>query len=146
VEKLRTGNGRVVGWGGRSGRRKVRVMNKGMHRHSHPWIRMTYTMQTVDTKVTPIWNTMGVIPGYIKDEVVLLGNHRDGASLALALFLSASTTNIILLLKAWVTGAADPTSGTVSTHEVIKAFGELLKSGWKPLRTIVLASWDAEEV
>jgi hypothetical protein len=32
----------------------------------------------VDTKVTPIWNPIGVIPGYIKDEVVLVGNHRDG--------------------------------------------------------------------
>ena len=33
----------------------------------------------VDNKVTPIWNTMGVIPGHIKDEVVVVGNHRDGA-------------------------------------------------------------------
>jgi hypothetical protein len=33
----------------------------------------------VDTKITPIWNTMGVIPGHIKDEVVFVGNHRDGA-------------------------------------------------------------------
>ena len=33
---------------------------------------------TVNNKVTPIWNVMGVIPGYIKDEVVLVGNHRDG--------------------------------------------------------------------
>jgi N-acetylated-alpha-linked acidic dipeptidase len=43
-------------------------------------------------------------------------------------------------------GAADPTSGTVSVHEIVRGFGELLKQGWKPLRTIVLASWDAEEV
>jgi hypothetical protein len=43
-------------------------------------------------------------------------------------------------------GAADPTSGTVSLHEVIRGFGLLLKRGWKPLRTIVFASWDAEEV
>ena len=43
-------------------------------------------------------------------------------------------------------GAADPTSGTVSLHEVARGFGELLKQGWKPLRTILLASWDAEEV
>ncbi len=32
----------------------------------------------VDTKVMPVWNVIGVIPGYIKDEVVLVGNHRDG--------------------------------------------------------------------
>ena len=32
----------------------------------------------VDTKVTPIWNTMAAIPGHIKDEVVVIGCHRDG--------------------------------------------------------------------
>lgn len=32
----------------------------------------------MDTKVTPIWNVMAAIPGHIKDEVVVLGNHRDG--------------------------------------------------------------------
>jgi N-acetylated-alpha-linked acidic dipeptidase len=50
------------------------------------------------------------------------------------------------LTTAWVMGAADPTSGTVSLHEVIRGFGVLLKHGWKPLRTMVFASWDAEEV
>ncbi|TDL29247.1 Zn-dependent exopeptidase [Rickenella mellea] len=77
----------------------------------------------VHDKVTPIWNVMGVIPGHIKDEVVVVGNHRD----------------------AWVLGATDPTSGTVSTYEVLRGLGQLLKKGWKPLRTIVIASWDAEE-
>lgn len=43
-------------------------------------------------------------------------------------------------------GAADPSSGTASIHETIRGFGHLLRNGWKPLRTIVLASWDAEEV
>ncbi|EGO02046.1 hypothetical protein SERLA73DRAFT_86181 [Serpula lacrymans var. lacrymans S7.3] len=66
---------------------------------------------------------MGVIPGHIKDEVVILGNHRDGR----------------------VLGATDPTSGTVSVHETIRGFGALLRKGWKPLRTIVFASWDGEE-
>lgn len=47
---------------------------------------------------------------------------------------------------AWVMGAADPTSGTVSVHEIVRGFSALLRSGWKPLRTIVFASWDAEEV
>ncbi|KAF8192452.1 Zn-dependent exopeptidase [Pholiota molesta] len=77
----------------------------------------------VDTKVTPIWNTMASIPGHIKNEVVVIGCHRD----------------------AWVLGAADPTSGTVSLHEIIRGYGALLRKGWKPLRTIVIASWDAEE-
>ncbi|KAL5527109.1 hypothetical protein ACEPAG_5900 [Sanghuangporus baumii] len=90
---------------GKSSARKVKLVNH------------------VDEKVMPIWNTMTVIPGHIKDEVVLVGNHRD----------------------AWVLGAADPTSGTVSLHEMIRGFGTLLRAGWKPLRTIVIASWDAEE-
>ncbi|KAG2152653.1 Zn-dependent exopeptidase [Suillus bovinus] len=91
---------------GRVGSRKIRM-------HS----------RAVDNKITPIWNTMVAIPGHIKDEVVLLGCHRD----------------------AWVMGAADPTSGTVSLHEVVRGLGALYKRGWKPLRTIVIASWDAEE-
>lgn len=77
----------------------------------------------VDNKVIPIWNTMGVIPGSVPDEVIVIGNHRD----------------------AWVMGATDPSSGTASMHEVIRGFGTLLSKGWKPLRTIVIASWDAEE-
>ncbi|ESK92204.1 glutamate carboxypeptidase [Moniliophthora roreri MCA 2997] len=87
------------------------------------WNGVVRLSNQVDTKVTPIWNTVGVIPGHIRDEIVVLGNHRD----------------------AWVLGAADPTSGTASIHEAIRGFGELLKKGWKPLRTIVFASWDAEE-
>ncbi|KAI0375808.1 Zn-dependent exopeptidase [Pilatotrama ljubarskyi] len=80
-------------------------------------------VNNVDDKVIPIWNTMGVIPGHIKDEVVVIGNHRD----------------------AWVMGASDPSSGTASIHEVIRGLGELLRNDWTPLRTIVIASWDAEE-
>ncbi|KAF9058018.1 hypothetical protein BJ165DRAFT_1425174 [Panaeolus papilionaceus] len=77
----------------------------------------------VEVKVMPIWNTMAAIPGHIKDEVVVLGCHRD----------------------AWVMGAVDPISGTVSLHEVIRGLGALLRQGWRPLRTVVIASWDAEE-
>ena len=32
----------------------------------------------VDDKVIPIWNVMAVIPGHIKDEIVVIGNQRDG--------------------------------------------------------------------
>ncbi|KAI9574759.1 hypothetical protein HD554DRAFT_2232863 [Boletus coccyginus] len=80
-----------------------------------PTVRL---VNNVEEKVTPIWNTFGVIPGLIKDEVVVLGNHRD---------------------------ASDPSSGTVSVHEAIRGFGALLRNGWKPLRTILIASWDGEE-
>lgn len=43
-------------------------------------------------------------------------------------------------------GAVDPVSGTVSLHEIVRGFGALLRNGWKPLRNVVIASWDAEEV
>lgn len=38
---------------------------------------------SVDTKVTPLWNTMASIPGHIRDEVVLIGCHRDGTHVLL---------------------------------------------------------------
>ncbi|KZO93188.1 Zn-dependent exopeptidase [Calocera viscosa TUFC12733] len=77
----------------------------------------------VDDHVMPIWNVMAAIPGHIADEVVVVGNHRD----------------------AWVMGAADPISGSATVHEIVEGFSVLLSKGWKPLRTILFASWDAEE-
>lgn len=77
-----------------------------------------------DYVTTPLWNVIGVIPGTILDEVVILGNHRD----------------------AWVAGGAgDPNSGSAALNEVVRSFGVAVKAGWKPLRTIVFASWDGEE-
>jgi N-acetylated-alpha-linked acidic dipeptidase len=71
-----------------------------------------------------IWNVIGKIRGTdYPDELVIAGNHRD----------------------AWVYGAVDPVSGTVAMLEAVKGLGELLKSGWKPRRTVIFASWDAEE-
>lgn len=71
-----------------------------------------------------IWNVVGIINGTNEDEVVIVGNHRD----------------------AWIVGgAADPNSGSAVLVELAKAFGALSETGWKPLRTIVLCSWDAEE-
>lgn len=73
---------------------------------------------------TPLWNVIGVINGTLKDEVIVIGNHRD----------------------AWIAGgAADPNSGSAALNEVIRSFGVALSKGWKPLRTIVFASWDGEE-
>ena len=75
-------------------------------------------------KVRPLYNVIARIPGSAwPDEWIIQGNHHD----------------------AWVNGASDPTSGNVALIETARGFGELLKSGWKPKRTIVLASWDGEE-
>ncbi len=71
-----------------------------------------------------IWDVTGRIRGSEwPDEWVVAGNHRD----------------------AWVYGAVDPNSGTAAMLEAIHGIAELLKSGWKPKRTIVFGSWDAEE-
>ncbi|MCS7078779.1 MAG: M28 family metallopeptidase [Chloracidobacterium sp.] len=78
----------------------------------------------MDYRLRTIWNVIGTLPGTeFPDEWILLGNHRD----------------------AWVYGAVDPSSGTTAMLEVARAFGELVKQGWKPRRTIKLCSWDAEE-
>lgn len=74
---------------------------------------------------------MASIPGHIRDEVVVVGCHRDG------MCHLASTLHCLTSETAWVLGAADPTSGTVSLHEIIRSFGALLKRGWKPLRTSI---------
>ncbi|HEX9427440.1 MAG TPA: M28 family metallopeptidase, partial [Candidatus Polarisedimenticolia bacterium] len=78
----------------------------------------------MDYALRPIWNVMATIPGAVEpDREVILGNHRD----------------------AWTYGAVDPNSGTASLLETARALAAALKSGWKPRRTIRLASWDAEE-
>ena len=69
-------------------------------------------------------NILGYIKGSTEpDRYVFLSNHRD----------------------AWGYGAVDPSSGTAQLMEVARSFGNLLKSGWRPRRTIVLASFAAEE-
>jgi N-acetylated-alpha-linked acidic dipeptidase len=79
----------------------------------------------MEDKYTSIWDAIGIINGTHEDEVIIVGNHRD----------------------AWIVGGAgDPNSGSAIMIEVAKAFGALVKTGWKPRRTIVLASWDMEEV
>jgi len=77
-----------------------------------------------DYKLRPIWNVIGRIRGsQWPAEWVIAGNHRD----------------------AWEYGAADPGSGTAAMLEAVRGFGALLKTGWRPKRTIVFGSWDAEE-
>ncbi|HET8667857.1 MAG TPA: M28 family metallopeptidase, partial [Terriglobales bacterium] len=77
-----------------------------------------------DFRYRTIWNVIGTVRGtQIPEEWVVAGNHRD----------------------AWVYGAVDPISGTTMMLEAVHGIGELLKSGWRPKRTIVFASWDAEE-
>jgi len=77
-----------------------------------------------DWKTRPLYDVVARIPGAVHpDEWVIYGNHHD----------------------AWVNGAEDPISGQVSLDETARALGALLKTGWRPARTIILAAWDGEE-
>ena len=72
----------------------------------------------------PIYDTFGMIRGTdFPDELVIVGGHRDG----------------------WGPGAADNVSGTVSVLEAARAIAEEAKAGMRPKRTIIFATWDAEE-
>jgi N-acetylated-alpha-linked acidic dipeptidase len=71
-----------------------------------------------------IWDVIGKVKGSeLPDDLVVAGNHRD----------------------AWVYGAVDPNSGTAAMLEAVHGVGVLLKQGWKPKRTMIFCSWDAEE-
>lgn len=95
----------------------------GVEYWTGPSSEVAHMDNQMDFKTRDIWNVYAVIPGMIDDERIIVGNHRD----------------------AWTFGAADPSSGTAVVHEVIRGIGHLRRQGWKPLRTIVFASWDAEE-
>jgi N-acetylated-alpha-linked acidic dipeptidase len=101
------------------------LYHKGVNYNIGPAPKVTVNLvNEVEYVITPQWDVIATIEGHIKDETVLMGNHRD----------------------AWIAGGAvDPNSGSAALIELARSFGTMLKSGWKPLRTIVLASWDGEE-
>jgi len=77
-----------------------------------------------DWSLKPLYDVIAVMKGRERpDEWVVRGNHRDG----------------------WVMGAFDPLAGNASMLEEAKSIGLLAKTGWRPKRTIVYASWDGEE-
>jgi N-acetylated-alpha-linked acidic dipeptidase len=77
-----------------------------------------------DYQYRTLWDVIGKARGSgLPEEWVVSGNHRD----------------------AWVYGAVDPNSGTAAMLESVHGVGALLKSGWKPKRTLVFCSWDGEE-
>jgi N-acetylated-alpha-linked acidic dipeptidase len=74
--------------------------------------------------IKPLYNVVAKMRGaQLPDQWIIRGNHHD----------------------AWVNGADDPISGMVSLMEEARGIGELVKSGWRPKRTIVYAAWDGEE-
>jgi N-acetylated-alpha-linked acidic dipeptidase len=83
-----------------------------------------HLMVKSDWSQKPLYDVVGTLKGTEQpDAWIVRGNHHDG----------------------WVMGASDPLSGQVALLAEAKAFGTLMKSGWRPKRTIVYTSWDGEE-
>lgn len=77
-----------------------------------------------DWQLRSIYDVVVQIPGAVyPDQWVIHGNHHD----------------------AWVNGGQDPLSGAVAVMESVRSFSELMKTGWRPKRTMIFALWDAEE-
>jgi N-acetylated-alpha-linked acidic dipeptidase len=86
-----------------------------------PTVRMTVK---IDSGIREIQTVVGRIRGSERpDEEIILGNHRD----------------------AWIFGGVDPSSGSATLMDLARSLGALARAGIRPKRTIVLASWDAEE-
>ena len=87
-------------------------------------VRVEVTTDAATAGTKQIYNTLGYLRGsQYPNEYVYIGAHRD----------------------AWGPGAADNISGTVSVLEAAQALAAMAKRGDRPKRTIVFATWDAEE-
>jgi N-acetylated-alpha-linked acidic dipeptidase len=92
--------------------------------HVGPGPARAHLVLKSDWSLKPLYDVIAMMPGSEHpDEWVLRANHRDG----------------------WVFGAWDPLSGQSEMLEEARSIGALAKTGWRPKRTIVYASWDGEE-
>lgn len=92
--------------------------------HIGPGPARVHMKLAFDWKLVPAYDVIATLDGAeFPDQWIVRGNHHDG----------------------WVAGASDPTSGMVAVLEEARAVAELVRSGWKPKRTLVFAAWDAEE-
>lgn len=86
--------------------------------------RIVVRSDSATNAIKHIYDTFGIVRGSeFPDEVVIIGGHRD----------------------AWGPGAEDNVSGTVAVLEAAQAVAAEVKKGWKPKRTILFSTWDAEE-
>src|SRR5256885_4373012 len=96
----------------------------GITYHVGPGAAKVHLKVKSNWDIKPLYDVIAKISGStFPDEWVIRGNHHDG----------------------WVNGAEDPISGQVAILEEARALGELVKSGWKPKRTIIYCAWDGEE-
>lgn len=87
-------------------------------------VEMTVRTESGDAAYRPAFNTVAVLPGEIwPEEWVLIGAHRDS----------------------WGPGAVDNVSGTAVVVEAARAFGAAHAAGHRPARSLLFATWDAEE-
>jgi N-acetylated-alpha-linked acidic dipeptidase len=91
--------------------------------HVGPGAAVAHMKLEMDYQQRTLYDVIAKLRGANDGEWVVLGNHHD----------------------AWVYGAVDPGSGTATMLETAHAFGELVRAGWKPRRTIVMCEWDGEE-
>ncbi|XP_040061672.3 probable glutamate carboxypeptidase LAMP1 [Ixodes scapularis] len=71
-----------------------------------------------------VHDVIGVIRGSVEpDQFSVTGNHHD----------------------AWGFGASDPSSGTAALLEASRTLGDMVRRGWRPRRSIVVAFWAQEE-
>ncbi|MDO7848842.1 transferrin receptor-like dimerization domain-containing protein [Hymenobacter sp. M29] len=92
--------------------------------HLGPGPAKVHLQLAFNWKTEPIYNVIATLKGStLADEWIMRGNHHD----------------------AWVNGASDPLSGMVAELEEARALGELVKTGWRPKRTIMFCAWDGEE-
>ncbi|HJZ52366.1 MAG TPA: M28 family peptidase, partial [Candidatus Acidoferrales bacterium] len=91
--------------------------------HIGPGDAVAHMKLVMDYQQRSIYDVIAKLHGTNDGEWVVLGNHHD----------------------AWVYGAVDPGSGTATMLETARALGELVRSGWKPQRTILMCEWDGEE-
>lgn len=92
--------------------------------HLGPGPAKVHLQLAFNWKTEPVYNVIATLKGsQFPDEWILRGNHHD----------------------AWVNGASDPLSGMVAELEEARALGELVKTGWRPKRTIMFCAWDGEE-
>ena len=92
--------------------------------HVGPGVATVHLKLEFNWDMVPAYDVIAKIKGSEwPNEWVMRGNHHD----------------------AWVNGAGDPISGQSAMLDEAKALGDLLKTGWKPKRSIVYCSWDGEE-
>ena len=92
--------------------------------HAGPGKAKVHLKLEFDWQIRPAHNVIAMVKGsQYPDQWVIRGNHHD----------------------AWVNGADDPISGMAALLEEANAVGELIKTGWRPKRTMVFCGWDAEE-